>query len=115
MKYIVAAMIALASMTARAEFFTGNDLLAMLNSTEEPQRNMGLGYIAGAFDTGHGVVHCAPGNVTLGQAKDVIHNTLKNAPAIRHLTADVIVAGVLKQLWPCKQERPSSSSRSAQM
>lgn len=91
---------------ARAEFETGNSLLANLQSASVGERMHALGYIKGVVDVYLHVTICPPngGNgITAGQLNDMIKNYLQNAPAIRHKTAESIINDALKQVWPCPQ------------
>jgi len=89
---------------ARAEFFTGNDLLARMNGTTLEQVQA-LGYVQGVVDAHSSVIICPPSNVTAGQVRDMIKNYLDNSPAKRHYSADVIIGDALEKVWPCKQNR----------
>lgn len=101
MKWLAAATLWV-SLTAHAEFKSGNDLLSDLNATDYFSRGVALGYVMGAFDVGQGFLHCPPSHVTAGQVQDMIRNYLTNTPAERHLSADSLINKVLKSVWPCK-------------
>lgn len=99
-----AAAALLAAAPARAEFWSGNDLLAHLTHTEAEQRLLGLGYVMGVFDTGSGVTHCPQnGRVTAGQLRDMTVQVLQAAPQLRDKTADVLLVAAFKTNWPCAQ------------
>ena len=87
--------------SAHAEFVDGNKLLSQIKDSGYFSQGHALGYIAGVADTGLGVIHCAPSNLTAGQLNDMVRNYLENTPAERHLTGDTIVNKVLKTVWPC--------------
>lgn len=95
------AVVLLLPAMARAEFFTGNQLLDRLQGSISDQIQA-LGYIQGVFDTMQGVVICAPNTINAGQVNDMIKNYLINSPAIRHNTADRIIGQALKGAWPCQ-------------
>lgn len=95
---------ALAATTASAEFINGNELLNRMNSELGYDRGVAIGYVMGAFDTGHGVVHCAPPTVSAGQVLDMVKQALINAPAVRHQSADAFVVYVLTKAWPCPKK-----------
>lgn len=102
---VATAMLAAASM-AKAEFFTGNDLLMELDRPRDSSgHRLAMGYIAGVFDSKQGVDHCPPANVTLGQVRDVVHQWLIQVPKHRHHTGDVLVGIVLSVTWPCPTEQ----------
>lgn len=101
---ILAALLAGA---AHAEFWDGNVLHQRLNSSGSVERSIGLGYVMGVFDAMHGVMHCAPANVTAGQINDMVKNFLDNTPAVRHFSADSLVVRVLRTSWPCAERNNS--------
>lgn len=86
---------------ARAEFFTGNELLRLLNGTTMDQVHS-LGYIQGVFDVYVSVTICPPNNINAGQLQDMIRNYLANSPATRHKTAESLINEALKSVWPCQ-------------
>lgn len=92
-------------MMAHAEFETGNSLLSKLESTNVVERMFGVGYVIGVVDAYLNVVICPPPNVNVGQITDMIKNYLQNTPAIRHRTADLIIADALKPIWACKNQQ----------
>ena len=104
MKRHVIAAIALAAGAAHAEFWDGNRLLQHMNGVPGEQM-MALGYVMGAADAVRGVHFCPPsGAITAGQVNDVVKQQLDRNPALRHLTADTLVAASLGSVWPCKRE-----------
>lgn len=103
MKSIAIACLALSSITANAEFRDGNKLLSELNG-QFSDKMFAIGYVAGAIDVLSGVTVCAPSNLTLGQATDMIKQYLEQFPADRHNSADRIINHVLKAAWPCAKK-----------
>lgn len=101
---IVAALLA---GNAHAEFFTGNDLLNRINSSDAFERGIGLGFVMGVFDATHSAVHCPPTTVTAGQVRDMVTKTLNDAPAARHLAAEGFVTYALRNAWPCAKKGTS--------
>jgi hypothetical protein len=92
---------------AHAEFVDGNKLLSRIdNSSSYYEQGAAMGYIMGVADTGLGILHCAPPNVTAGQLQDMVRNYLINVPAQRHQSADILINRVLKATWPCP-DRPA--------
>lgn len=103
MKKFISTVLLLSSTTAFADFYTGNELLERLN---DPDRvYLGMGYIAGVSDLGAGEYHCAPGEVTLGQARDMVRSYLVSNPSNRHMSAAVLVTFTLMERWPCPQKK----------
>jgi len=91
---------------ARAEFYTGNDLLTKLNSASTIEQTHALGYVMGVYDVYVDVTICSPRGVTSGQVRDMVQNYLTNIPAQRHKTAESLINQALKQAWPCPQRNP---------
>lgn len=102
MKKLIA-VAALLCGTAHAEFFSGNELLRRMNSTDQYERGSAMGYVIGAHDAGRGVVHCSPEAATGGQVRDMVRAHLEAVPEVRHLAADQHVTYILKKTWPCKK------------
>jgi hypothetical protein len=100
MKKIIAILLCVPTMVM-AEFYTGNQLLTKMRSSNTVERSLALGYILGVTDAHHGLTHCAPANVTAGQINDMVKQTLEEIPSIRNNTADIIIQGVLSVEWPC--------------
>lgn len=93
-----------AATSAHAEFKDGNKLLYQITG-EHTDKMIALGYITGVSDTQHGVLHCAPPNVTAGQILDMVKIHLQNSPSTRHMSADLHVTYVLKEAWPCPEKK----------
>lgn len=108
MKYLAAVLLSAVSITAMAEFKTGNELLNEIKDTSNMQKIHALGYIMGVADAHYGATHCAPGSVNGGQMFDLVKNFLENAPSVRHQSADLLISKLLEKTWPCQ----SSSRRS---
>lgn len=111
MKRLMFTLALLAPLAAGAEFFSGNELYARLQASDQAERASALGYLAGVFDTGVGVVHCAPPSVSLGQVAQLVAAQLAALPAHRHHPADVFVLLALKEAWPCPIERRAPPKR----
>ena len=99
--FIILALVATAS---HAEFVSGNDLARWLG--DEKLAGLGQGYIIGAADTLHGIIHCRPGNVTATQVVEIVKKNIQVYPERLHFSGDSIVTESLKQLWPCPDRRP---------
>ena len=101
MKHTLIAL-ALAAPLAHAEFLSGNMLYDRLNGNTSDQM-LAMGYIAGVYDAGQGVLHCGPSNLTLGQITDMVKITIRDQPQNRHFSADAFVTVTVKNQWPCKK------------
>jgi len=98
MKKLLFAVLFFAS-TAHAT--NGNFLLSSIESEVWTQKGFAIGYIGGIFDATKGKIHCAPAEVTYGQARDLIHQVLKQVPEHRHLSAEFIITTSLAATYPC--------------
>jgi hypothetical protein len=105
MKHIIAALALVASTTTSAQFYNGNDLLQRMDSGEAHHQMLAMGYIAGVVDMTRGEYHCAPSTVSLGQARDLMQNAIRNDPASRHLSGAVLVTLTLIEVWPCPKKK----------
>lgn len=107
---LLAIAIALLSLPAAAQtrfgsyYVTGNDLLAMIDSTNTPERLKGLYYVAAISDASHGVDHCAPDQVTMGQLRDLVRINLVRRADIRHHSAAAFVVITLRVAFPCAEK-----------
>jgi len=109
MKKLLIAL-AFTSTFAHAEFLDGNDLLSkMTDSASQNNRAIAFGYIAGVFDAGLGVAHCAPLTVTLKQVSDVVRIALEASPTDRHRAGDLLVVRAIKTAWPCSNTKRGES------
>ena len=100
MKKAIFGLAILASVSAHAEFRTGNKLLAQMNGTHGEQM-LSLGYVMGVADALSGVTTCPPETLAAGQASDMVKKYLEDNPSVRHLAGDAIVNRVLSSVWPC--------------
>jgi hypothetical protein len=105
MKHIITALAIVASTTATAQFYSGNELLQRMDSGDANQNMLAMGYVAGVVDMTRGEYHCAPYNVTLGQVRDMVRNYIFNNPANRHMNGSVLVALPLVEIWPCPKKK----------
>lgn len=105
MKKIIA-ITALLCSTAHAEFVTGNEIQKWSEESATSNISWGMlyGYVAGVYDSGVGVNHCAPKNVQLRQVVDVVTAHVASTPSLRHYSADTIARYVLNQTWPCPKK-----------
>lgn len=91
------------SLSANAAFFSGNDLLLRLTGSNA-ESVLARGYIAGVFDSYHGIGHCAPETVTLGEVVNLTRIALVTDPSLRNGPADVIIWKMLERNWPCAKK-----------
>lgn len=104
MKKLAVALIGLTlCASARAEFFSGNDLLSKMNSDSYIEKSQALGYVQGVFDLGQRIFHCAPNGpgITARQIHDMVKSYIELVPETRHHAADSLVITVLAKAWPC--------------
>lgn len=94
--------------TAQAEFYTGNQLLNMMNGNNMEQMHA-MGYVVGVADVWEGVRYCSGSRITVGQVNDVVKQYLTNNPQVRHQTADVLTMNALSNVWPCANNRNRSN------
>jgi len=89
---------------AHAQFFTGNDLLARINSDIAYDRGLSMGFVLGVYDATLTIEHCPPPNVTAGQVRDMVAKSLNSGAAARHLPAEAFVVYTLGAAWPCPKK-----------
>jgi hypothetical protein len=104
-KHLLAATAVAVATAANASWFTGNDLLGHLNG-EPFERGGAAGFVTGVASAIDGDLACIPPAVTVAQMRDMVHQTLRNRPDVRHQAAEVIVAAVLMTEFPCKDNKP---------
>jgi hypothetical protein len=102
-KQILSMIACIACASAQAEFKDGNRLLSEMNGDFGKQMNS-IGYVTGVADALSGATFCGPQNITAGQIYDMTKQFLENNPAVRHISADVIINRLLKNAWPCAQK-----------
>jgi hypothetical protein len=111
MKSTIIALAALSAISVRAEFFTGNELLAHINSNDSGERSIALGYLLGVHDAGRGVYHCTPATVNGRQVRDLARDFLQENAASRHNSADILVSAILSRTFPCPKTSSGGGSR----
>jgi hypothetical protein len=101
---LAVAFLVLFSPLAGAEFFTGKQLLELLNSKDESVVAVGVGYIAGVFDGTKGSLHCAP-DPELKQLVAAVVATLQaqKDPDTLARTADQMFVPFLMARYPCNR------------
>lgn len=105
MKKIILMFVLVAS-AAHAEFKDGNKLYQQMTGNGGDYLNA-LGYITGVSDATRSTVHCIPENATAGQISDMVKLHMEQKPQLRHYPANIIVAYVLQQAWPCAKKGQS--------
>jgi hypothetical protein len=97
-----------ATLDARAEFLSGNDLLRHCNSTSYIDQNFCKGFIVGVYDTKVHVDFCAPVGataVTVQQVHDIVNKHLNVFPEQRHKLAYLLVTDALVAAFPCPRAK----------
>lgn len=102
MRKLIAAMALVASASAQAEFYSGNNIYEFITSDKSTERALALGFIAGVVDVYQDVRICTPPAATLGQMHDITRNYLSANPQIRHKTAESLILEVLSAAYPCR-------------
>ena len=112
-KVLIPAALAIASLSACSQVFTGADLLERLSA--KPPSQVAVGYIAGVVDAIEGILFCAPEGITVGQTAGLIYSVLESSPQARNLPAAAVIAAVLSRQWPCerRQQRDGQDSEAS--
>ena len=104
MKHLIAIIaMALASTTASAQFYSGNQLLEKLKSDKQFTNGVALGYVVGVADMWDDIVFCLPNGVTAGQLEKITVRYFEANPQLLHESADVIVGAAFGTSFPCKK------------
>jgi hypothetical protein len=109
-KKLIVSSLLFISMSANAEFLSGNKLYSFMTGNVE-EKSFALGYVAGVADTLTGTSFCPQGEVTLGQIRDIIRNSLEKLPEYRNKTADSIIYATLSTWMPCKSKTTQQPER----
>jgi hypothetical protein len=104
-KHLLAAAVLTVASAANATWFTGNQLLGHMQG-EPFERGGAAGFVTGVASAIDGDLACIPAEVTVSQMRDMVYRTLQNRPDIRHQAAELIVAAVLMEQFPCQESRP---------
>lgn len=108
MKKLLLALTIMAGTAHAAVFWDGNRLYSKMRGDPMDQM-LALGYVMGVSDAADTISACTPSNVTAGQTMDVVKQYLEQYPAVRHLSADIIVARSLERLWPCETKKKGNA------
>lgn len=104
MKKLITAIALVASFSAQAEFYSGNDIHRMFSSGNSSDRLFAMGFVAGVVDVYQDVGICVPNNVTLGQVNDIFKQWLIFNPEKRHFTAQELVREAISMVYPCQNK-----------
>lgn len=104
MKKLLCAALICTAPVAQAEFWDGNKLWSNLNEPAGFSNGAALGFVIGVHDLGEGVLHCSPGSITAGQARDVVFSYMQEFPSLRHNAAQLLVTRALQRAWPCPKK-----------
>jgi hypothetical protein len=109
--YVIAALVLAASfatLDARAEFLSGNDLHRHCTSTDRASQGICNGFIIGVYDTRVNLDFCSPEGdtaVTVGQVGDIVKKHLNFFPEQRHKLAYLLVTDALVAAFPCPRAK----------
>ena len=88
---------------AYADYFHGNDLIRLMDSSETIDVAMYRGYVAGVQDSYNGVLFCVPEKVRLSQSCEIVAQYIKADPKKWHEAAKILVIEALRSAFPCKK------------
>lgn len=92
---------------AGTQFFAGDDLLTMIRSDDERDRNGSFAYVAAIADALNlgtsieGWKACLPQQATVGEVREVARKFLEASPQRRQVAAASLVARALEDKFPC--------------
>lgn len=95
----------LLSIPAYADYFTGNDLVKLMNSKRTIDLSMYRGYVAGVQDSYNGTYFLVPSPVKMSQAEAIVSKYLRGHPEIWHDAAKNIVIFALQETFPLQEEK----------
>jgi hypothetical protein len=100
---LIAASLLAVSASARAEFFTGHELLTRLRSNDLNSQLLARGYILGVHDSQRTVTHCSPMELTAERLVNMAKTHLEGHTDLRNTTADVVLGRMMRAIWPCQE------------
>ena len=103
MKHLMICLTLLLSLSAHAQFITGNMLHTRVNSDETHDRIWAMGFITGVSDAYDDELFCIPTGVNVSQITDVTKDFLRRNPRDRHIAAAALVMLALVDTFPCKK------------
>jgi len=98
-KYIV---LLLMVSIANADYFDGNGLIELMDSTRNINVTMYRGYVAGVQDSYNGVSFCVPYNVRLNQSSAIVSEYLRKHPKRWHEPAKFLIIDAMKEAFACE-------------
>jgi len=101
----VISILFIVSNVLHSQFYSGNELLDMLEKTEIENKvyyTMAMGYVVGVFDAYDGVLFRSPSNITIEQVKDIGKKYLIDNPETRHEAAYVLLVRAFREAFPMK-------------
>lgn len=101
--FLIAFVFILASGSALADYFEGNDLKKLMDSSQLQDIGMFRGYVAGVQDINNGVPFCVHENVKLSQSSATVQKFFADNPQTWHLPAKELVVRALQKSFPCKK------------
>jgi len=81
----------------------GDTLLRWMQSRDERDNAIAIGYIGGVREVTFQKDHCATGDIKVSDVASAVQRTLEGMPKYRHLPASWIVIEALKARWPCTE------------
>lgn len=109
-RILLASILLAASSAASAEFYSGQQLLNLLQSKSSPDRILALGYVAGVHDLGENILWCdVPQDVTNGQLAAVVGVYLRNLSRSERQkgAGSLVTHALLDYLTPCPKNSDS--------
>ncbi len=86
--------------SAAANAYTGNELLADLNSTSENKRNQAIGFVWGSVAFSSKV--CLSPGISKKQAAEIVKSGLEFLPQYGDKDAGSLSRSFLSKVYPCK-------------
>ena len=91
--------------SARAEFYSGNEILQRMQSESLVEQVIAIGFVGGVADAFDMIFFCPPPGATVGQARDIARRYLVLNPGLRHKGAAGLVSDALAEAWPCERKK----------
>lgn len=102
-KLILSILLLFSVPSVQADYFYGNDLIKLMDSSRPNDIAMYRGYVAGVQDSFNGNVFCVPEKVRLSQASEIVSQFIKSDPKQWHEPSDYLVLIALKDAFPCEK------------
>ena len=101
--FLISLAFLLASGAAFADYFDGNDLKKLMDSSRPQDIGMFRGYVAGVQDFNNEVLFCVHENVVLSQTAAIVQKYFADNPQTWHRPAKELVVRALQKSFPCKK------------